>query len=354
MTKSIAIFGGSFNPIHNGHLNSIKAVLESAEIEKLLLIPTSHNPLKVQVDSASPSQRLEMLKLAVDEIKDRRAKDRIVIEEHELKNQDASYTVDTLQQYLEKSADANYSIVLGADAFAEFDKWKEFDVILEKANLIVTSRPGSSLPQSKAELPPGVVPLVQRFTKTKVSLKSGKKIEFLELKDRDTSATEIRKKIRTSSSQEMDLPLPVFEYIQKNNLYKGLSSKINDFEDFAKFCADFLFESKAINVKCYDLRSIETAATDFSIIGSGTSTKHASSMGENLAIAIKKKFGVHPLSTEGVQEGRWILLDYGALIVHVFYDFVRQEYRIEELWRRARDMNLVDRGTTEKTIEPVK
>ena len=55
-----------------------------------------------------------------------------------------------------------------------------------------------------------------------------------------------------------------------------------------------------------------------------------------------------PQSVEGLGEGRWALLDYGALIVHVFYDFVRQEYRIEDLWRSGRDMRLVDPGAAER------
>jgi len=57
---------------------------------------------------------------------------------------------------------------------------------------------------------------------------------------------------------------------------------------------------------------------------------------------VKDEFNVFPQSVEGVSEGRWVLLDYGVMIVHIFYDFVRQEYRLEELWREGRDLGVKD------------
>ena len=73
---------------------------------------------------------------------------------------------------------------------------------------------------------------------------------------------------------------------------------------------------------------------DPGVIASGTSTRHASALAEHLSREVKRDFGVWPEHLEGIGEGRWVLLDYGALIVHVFYDFVRQEYRLEELWTK--------------------
>jgi nicotinate-nucleotide adenylyltransferase len=65
-------------------------------------------------------------------------------------------------------------------------------------------------------------------------------------------------------------------------------------------------------------------------------------MAENVVIAVKEEYNVHPQSVEGIDEGRWVVVDYGSLIVHIFYDFVRQEYNLEGLWRDGKDMGLKD------------
>lgn len=80
--------------------------------------------------------------------------------------------------------------------------------------------------------------------------------------------------------------------------------------------------------------------TEFSLIASGTSTRHAVSLAENLIQAVKEEYGAYPQSLEGITEGRWVLVDYGSLIVHVFYDFARQEYQLEQLWKEGKEVQL--------------
>ena len=112
-----------------------------------------------------------------------------------------------------------------------------------------------------------------------------------------------------------------------------MQTNIGDFEKFTTFCAGVLTDKGGINVQTYDLRA-QSAPSEFTLICSGTSTRHATALAEHLIREIKKEYGVWPESLEGQGEGRWIVADYGALIVHTFYDFVRQEYRLEELWTR--------------------
>ena len=135
----------------------------------------------------------------------------------------------------------------------------------------------------------------------------------------------------------------VLNYIKENNLYKTTNAKISDFKKFASFCAQILFDKKAIAVKGYDIEKISSTC-DIALIASGTSTRHASSMAENLVRAVKDEFNLYPLGIEGVDEGRWVVVDYGALIVHVFYDFVRQEYRLEDLWKEGAELKLADQS----------
>ena len=114
---------------------------------------------------------------------------------------------------------------------------------------------------------------------------------------------------------------------------------MGDYEKFTHFCAEFLNSKKAINTRAFDLRDL-VAPTEFSLIASGTSTRHAASLAENLIQAVKEEYGVYPQSLEGLGEGRWVLVDYGSLIVHVFYDFARQEYQLEQLWKQGKELAL--------------
>ncbi len=82
------------------------------------------------------------------------------------------------------------------------------------------------------------------------------------------------------------------------------------------------------------------APADYSLIASGTSTRHATSIAESLVKEVKKEYGVWPQSLEGTSEGRWIVVDYGSLIIHSFYDFVRHEYRLEEIWKNGREITV--------------
>src|SRR5262249_47728427 len=116
-----------------------------------------------------------------------------------------------------------------------------------------------------------------------------------------------------------------------------------DFAEIARFVGSILFDKKGFNVKGYDLTKCQ-APSEYAVIASGTSTRHVGSLGESVQMEVKKKYGLNPLSLEGVGEGRWALVDFGGLIVHVFYDFVRQEYKLEEMWKQKVDMNLKDTG----------
>jgi nicotinate-nucleotide adenylyltransferase len=140
---------------------------------------------------------------------------------------------------------------------------------------------------------------------------------------------------------EKYLPLSVETYIKDNKLYRNLGERIGDYKVFTEFCARILFANKGINVKGYDLTAM-SAPSEYTLIASGTSTRHAAAMAENIVVAVKEEFNVHPQSVEGMDEGRWVLVDYGSLIIHVFYDFVRQEYSLENLWRQGKDLGLKD------------
>jgi nicotinate-nucleotide adenylyltransferase len=137
------------------------------------------------------------------------------------------------------------------------------------------------------------------------------------------------------------MTIEVEEYIKSKGFYGPIGPRIGDGESFARFCAEALFAKKGLQVRAYDLREL-TSPSEYALIASGTSTRHTVALAEAVQKAVKDEFNVFPQSVEGVSEGRWVLLDYGVMIVHIFYDFVRQEYRLEELWREGRDLGVKD------------
>jgi nicotinate-nucleotide adenylyltransferase len=332
----VGIFGGSFNPPHMGHLNAIQTVAKKAGLGKVHVVPAAQNPLKTPVEGPTAEQRLELTRLAFAQYGDS-----YVVDDQELKRGGLSFTIDTVMNLRKEYKAEDLYLIVGADKFEELAQWKDYQKILTEANLIITTRPGYDIPESLDEMPGYLKPLVADFDFNFIELSTGRNIQFITLRDIEISSSEVRKWLRTGKPVDKYLPLSVESYIKEHKLYRNLGDKIGDYKKFAEYCSNILFANKGIAVRAFDLTKI-TAPSEFSVIASGTSTRHASGMAENLVLAVKEEYNVHPQSVEGIDEGRWVLVDYGSLIVHVFYDFVRQEYNLEKLWKDGTDLNVKD------------
>ncbi len=332
--KKVGIFGGTFNPIHFGHINSLVTVMEKLKLDKVFVVPTSQNPLREAVSDVAPEQRLEMVKMALGDYAPQ-----VEVDDSEIEKGGVSYTVDTVKKYAKKFPKSQLYFICGLDAFETFDKWKNYKKILETAHLIVTSRPGSQWPTIKEDCPKGLQELMAKFSPYEISLKTKKKIFFVALNDKDISASDIRKKIKLGQKVDRFIPLSVEKFLLSNDVYPQLKQKISNYEEFAKFCAYKIDEKKGYQIKVFDLRPLK-GVCEYSVVASGTSTRHAMTLGQNIREAVKEEYGVNPIAVDGFSEGRWVVLDYGALIVHIFYDFVRQEYRLEDLWKKGAELSL--------------
>ncbi|MDZ4662616.1 MAG: nicotinate (nicotinamide) nucleotide adenylyltransferase [Pseudomonadota bacterium] len=332
--KKIGIFGGTFNPPHFGHINSVLTVSKRLNLEKIFVVPANKNPLRKTAVEASPEQRLGMTQAAFHDYSDLAE-----VTDCEIKRKGKSYTIDTIKEIQKKNPGAEVYLICGLDALDRFDKWKDFAAILKKVNLVVTSRPGNQWPTSKEELPKGLQKLCANFMFPDVELKTGKFIFFVPLVDNQASATIIRKKMRLGQKVDNFLPLQVESLIRKDNIYPPLLQKVTNDKKFVNFCAKALEDKKGVLIKAFDLRGLVTAF-DFTVIASGTNTRHTMALADGLVEAVKLEYGLQPISIEGNQEGRWVIVDYGGFVVHVFYDYVRQEYRLEDLWRKAKEISL--------------
>lgn len=326
----VGIFGGTFNPPHLGHLNAMSTVLKKLDLKKLYVVPAWQNPLKSEIDGATPEQRLEMLKLAVTNWSEQ-----LVLDDQEIKRGGNSYAIDTIREYRKVYTAEELHLVLGMDNLETISEWRDADEILKETNIIFASRPGYDFPQNVDELPSFIANKVADFDFNFIELKSGRNIQFLQLKDLDYSGSDIRKRMRQALPCTDILPLGVESYLKKNGIYAPLKQKISDYNTFAIFCKNQLLDKKAIAVRAFDLRTI-SAPCEYAVICSGTSSRHTAAIAEGLTYAVKKEFGLLPQSLEGTQEGRWVLVDYGFMMVHIFYDFIRKDYNLEGLWEGAK------------------
>ena len=332
----IGIFGGSFNPPHMGHINAVQTVAKKVGLGKVHIIPAAQNPLKTPVEGPNSDQRLELTRLAFEQYGET-----YFVDDQEIKRGGLSYTIDTVMSLRKTYEAADLFLIVGADKFEELAQWKDYQKLLAEVNLIVTTRPGYDTPEALEDMPAYLKPMVSDFDFNFIELSTGRSIQFITLRDIEISASEVRKWLRTGKPVEKYLPLAVETYIKENKLYRNLGHRIGDFKKFASFCADVLYAKKGINVRGFDLTGI-SAPSEYTLIASGTSTRHAAAMAENIVMAVKEEYNVHPQSVEGIDEGRWVLVDYGSLIIHIFYDFVRQEYNLENLWREGRDLGFKD------------
>ncbi|MEW6089094.1 MAG: nicotinate-nucleotide adenylyltransferase [bacterium] len=212
----IGVFGGTFNPVHNGHLLIAEEARKRLKLDKVVFIPSSYPPHKKVSGLVSGCHRLNMVRLA---IKDNPFFDSSDIE---VKRGGKSYSIETIKQ-LKKSfkEGAEFYFIMGADSILEFMEWKEWKELLELCNFVVTPRPGYELVGAGSK--PALTLLKNKIRKILHNNALADKIIFLETGEFDISSTEIREKIKNGESVNYFVPKRVFEYIYENGLYQKVS-----------------------------------------------------------------------------------------------------------------------------------
>jgi nicotinate-nucleotide adenylyltransferase len=135
MSRRIGVFGGTFDPVHVGHLAIANAALEDILLERVIFVPARRSPLKSDEPAARAEDRVAMLERAIA------GEPRFAISRAELDRDGPSYTVDTLEE-LRREADELYLIV-GSDAYADFERWRNPRRIRELARIVIAARPGA-------------------------------------------------------------------------------------------------------------------------------------------------------------------------------------------------------------------
>lgn len=190
--SKVGIFGGTFDPIHHGHLITAQSVKETRELDKIIFMPAYISPHKQHAKASSAQNRLNMLKLALDDIPFFEYSD------YEIKQHTISYTIDTLREF--KNYYEEIDLIIGYDNIFQFHTWKEPDEILKLANVVVLKRKSSH-----------PFDFVDKYVEAAT---------FVQTRGIEISATDIRNRVHADLPIYYLVPEKVLTYIYQNKLYK--------------------------------------------------------------------------------------------------------------------------------------
>jgi nicotinate-nucleotide adenylyltransferase len=211
MTKPIGILGGTFDPVHHGHLRLALEARDQAKLDHVRLVPL-HTPPHREPPQASPGQRRAMLRLAVEGV------DGLVPEDCELERGGVSYTIDTLEALRARLPEQPLCLITGMDAFARLDSWHRWQAIPETAHLILVERPG----QTAAPPAAPVAALLERAVTADSSVlrqAPAGAVLRIGIPELDISATRLRALFAEGRDPRFLLPPAVVRYIQEQHLY---------------------------------------------------------------------------------------------------------------------------------------
>ena len=183
------IFGGSFNPIHNGHISLARQLKEKAGLDEVWLMVSPQNPLKRSIDLLDDEKRLQMATLALKGVEG------VVVSDYEMRLPKPSYTWNTLQALSKDFPDREFVLLMGGDNWAYFDKWYHYEDIIANYQIVVYPRRGETIP-----------------------FRDGR-VMTVEAALLDISSTEIRQRIKTGKGIRRMVPKAVADLILKEKLY---------------------------------------------------------------------------------------------------------------------------------------
>ena len=195
--RRLGVFGGTFNPIHNGHLRLLQGAREALELDRVLVIPTKQPPHKRPQQLASDEDRLAMCRLAVEGLSG------VEVSDLEIRRGGLSYTADTLAELRRRYPDSTLYLLVGGDMFLTIDSWHESAAIARLAVVCGMARREGELDALRAQ---------ERTLRQK-----GFTTQILHLPAVEVSSTAIREK--AASSGALQLPENVIQYINQHHLY---------------------------------------------------------------------------------------------------------------------------------------
>jgi nicotinate-nucleotide adenylyltransferase len=219
--KRVGLYGGSFNPVHNGHLRTALEVRAALDLHEVWLIPAQIPPHKDPADVVDAQARLAMLELAIDGVTGLRA------EPIELEREGPSYTIDTIHLLKDRHPTHDLTLILGFDTFREIHSWYRYESLLAECDVVVTSRPPQSVYQGEnrtlfEQLPIAVASMFCYSESVGCYLhQSGRRLEFVPVTLLDISSSALRNEVAAGRPVHFLVPQAVWSFIAAHELYAG-------------------------------------------------------------------------------------------------------------------------------------
>ncbi|MHB8524861.1 MAG: nicotinate-nucleotide adenylyltransferase [Candidatus Acidiferrales bacterium] len=216
-SRSIAIFGGTFDPIHSGHLAVATAAAKRFRLHAIYFVPSSRPPHKQRQQLAGFSHRYAMVALASA------GQSRFIpsLAEAPLENGESQtfFSIDTVRRFRREHPRDHMYFILGADSFLEIAIWKSYEALLDSCDFIIASRPGFRVEALRQVIPAKMLKLQAARTPNAVALRKST-IHLLTAVSSDVSSTEIRRRRKQGASIRGLVPASVEDYILKQALYR--------------------------------------------------------------------------------------------------------------------------------------
>jgi nicotinate-nucleotide adenylyltransferase len=352
-TSTVGMLGGTFDPIHLGHLALARVALDQLGLGRILVVPAGIPPHKVGRPISDAEHRFAMVELALA------GDPQLEASRIEIDRPGPSYTADTAAAILAERESAgdpiNLTIILSAESFAELPTWHDPQRLLDLARLAVAPRPGHP--------PPKPDWLAEHLPH------AADRVVMLDGPNLDVSASDIRARVAAGRPIDGLVPPAVAAYIEAHHLYRqpsiqegstvtdpadstttmpptggpradGLPSRaaVAPSErpplDVARRIVELAEDKKAADIVLLDLTGLTTLADAF-VICSGGSERQLDAIANGIVDGMREE-KLRPIGREGTAVSHWVLLDFGSVVVHIFTPPEREYYSLEKHWAEAK------------------
>ena len=311
--RRVGVMGGTFDPIHHGHLVAASEVQAWFDLDEVVFVPTGAPWQKSERVVSEAEDRYLMTVIATA------ANPRFWVSRVDIDRDGPTYTIDTLRDLREQMPDVDLYFITGADALADIFTWRDAEELFELANFVGCTRPGYTMDPATLNAIPS------------------DRVTMVEIPALAISSTDCRDRKRRGEPVWYLVPDGVVQYIAKHDLYAALTQGSREVTatdravELVVTAARAASDKLASQIVAFDV-SDQLAITDAFLIASGSNDRQVKAIVDAVEEKLRE-VGAKPLRREGERDGRWVLIDYGEIVVHIQHEEERQFYALERLWR---------------------
>ncbi len=301
--------GGTFDPIHHGHLVAASEVQAWFDLDEVVFVPTG-DPWQKSDRAVSPAEDRYLMTVIATA-----SNPRFTVSRVDIDRAGPTYTIDTLRDLKAQLPDAELYFITGADALADIFTWRDAEELFALAQFVGCTRPGYTMDEATiASIPADRVTMVE--------------IPALAI-----SSTDCRDRTRRGEPVWYLVPDGVVQYIAKHDLYpEGPAVTATDHAiELVQAAARAASDKLATHIIAFDV-SEQLAITDAFVLASASNDRQVKAIVDEVEDKLRE-IGAKPVRREGERDGRWVLIDYGEIVVHVQHEEEREFYALERLWR---------------------